>query len=356
MQEPKVVKALFVNPTNRALGRSARQSSVYNSLDAMRAVDGNTDGGKERNCAHTQMDPQAWWEVDLGCEVTILAIKIWNRSDEPFDPAREKDTYTKRIVPCWVMVSHFPFGDLVGGKSLEIALKKCEARKRFKHNRRLLTWHCPENTSGRYVRIQLEAHNYLHFAQCEVIGTVGGEKVSGRVSSVSAGVNVTAAVVRPLTDGRDIEEAYRRAVIADPENLLYLRQYETFIREFEQFGDCDGFEKCPICKGGMLCAFCHMKHEFNNELSGVPRGPGGRLRRLKSLSKILLDAPKPPLEEFYDPPEMKDRSWFGFFKRIVTCRRKRRAQVVVIDSSSSDEEYGEDVVDYEYEYSDEDAK
>ena len=131
MKEPKVVKALFVNPTNRALGRSARQSSVYNSLDAMRAVDGNTDGGKERNCAHTQMDPQAWWEVDLGCEVTILAIKVWNRSDEPFDPAREKDTYTKRIVPCWVMVSHFPFGDLVGGKSLEIALKKCEARKRF---------------------------------------------------------------------------------------------------------------------------------------------------------------------------------------------------------------------------------
>ena len=40
-----------------------------------------------------------------------------------------------------------------------------------------------------------------------LIGTVGGEKVSGRVSSVIAGQNVTAAVVRPLTDGRDIEEA-----------------------------------------------------------------------------------------------------------------------------------------------------
>lgn len=340
--EPRVVECLFVNPTNLALGRNARQSSVYNNLDAMRAVDGDSDGHKERFCAHTQMDPQAWWEVDLGVEATIMTIKVWNRSDEPFDPAMEKDVFTKRIVPCWVMVSHFPFGDLVGGKSLEIALKKCEARKRFKHDRRLLTWHCPENTSGRYVRIQLEKHNYLHLAQCEVIGTVGGEKVSGRVSSVIAGQNVTAAVVRPLTDGRDIEEAYRRAVIADPENLLYLRQYETFIREFEQFGDCEGFEKCPLCKGGILCEFCFLKHNWDSSLSDVPKGPGGRLRRLKSLSQILVDAPKPSLDEFWDKPPVKDHSFLGALKRMKEAGtgggNKRSARVQVIDTDS-DEEY-----------------
>ena len=190
------------------------------------------------------------------------------------------------------------------------------------------------------MRIQLEKHNYLHLSQCEVIGTVGGEKVSGRVSSVIAGQNVTAAVVRPLTDGRDIEEAYRRAVIADPENLLYLRQYETFIREFEQFGDCEGFEKCPLCKGGILCEFCFLKHNWDSELREVPKGPGGRLRRLKSLAQILVDAPKPSLEEFYDKPVEKDHSFLGSLKRALSSGpRHKNNRVQIADSSDDDSDY-----------------
>jgi alpha-tubulin suppressor-like RCC1 family protein/Ca2+-binding EF-hand superfamily protein len=115
---PKVVECLFVRPANLALNRNPRQSSTYNSLGPERAVDGNTRGDREKFCCHTQLDPQAWWEVDLGNVANILTIKIWNRDDEPYDPSMERNTYTKRIAPCWIMCSHVPFGDLVGGESL----------------------------------------------------------------------------------------------------------------------------------------------------------------------------------------------------------------------------------------------
>ena len=160
----------------------------------------------------------------------------------------DHERFTRRLLPCWVMVSHYPFGDVVGGKSLEMALAKSDARKRFKHDRRLLTWHCPEGTVGRYIRVQLENMDYLHFAQLEVIGMYGEEKALGRVSSVTCGHDITAAVIRPLADARDLEESYRRAVIADPMNLVFLRQYETFIREFEQVGASACAVPCAVMR------------------------------------------------------------------------------------------------------------
>jgi Ca2+-binding EF-hand superfamily protein len=246
--KPTVVAALFQQPKNLALGKGARQSTIYNNAGPDRCTDGNLVGDGEKHVCHTQMDPQPWWEVDLGAAASILTIKLWNRTDEPFDPAMEPNTFTRRLLPCWVMVSHYPFGDVVGGKSLEMALAKSDARKRFKHDRRLLTWHCPEGTVGRYIRVQLENMDYLHFAQLEVIGMYGEEKALGRVSSVTCGHDITAAVIRPLADARDLEESYRRAVIADPMNLVFLRQYETFIREFEQVGASACAVPCAVMR------------------------------------------------------------------------------------------------------------
>jgi hypothetical protein len=244
-------------------------------------------------------------------------------------------------------VSHFPFGDTVGGRSLEIALSKATARKRFKHDRRLLTWHCPEGTTGRYVRVQLENMEYLHMSQVEIIGARGDVNTGGRVASVSCGHNVTTAVVRPLSDPRDIEETYRRAVVADPKNLLYLRQYETFIREFESFGDCDDIDvspwasfddeipkRCPLCKGAVMCAACELCHTWSDVLSKVERGPSGRLRRLDSVAKLLIDAPKPPLD--WEPPPKRDRSMMGNMKKKLALSRKKKTAVYEPSDSDSD--------------------
>ena len=55
--------------------------------------------------------------------------------------------------------------------------------------------------------------DFLHRAQVEVFGTFGINKSVGRTGFVVAGKHVTAAVVRPLPDPRDIERAFKRAVL-----------------------------------------------------------------------------------------------------------------------------------------------
>jgi hypothetical protein len=194
--------------------------------------------------------------------------------------------------------------------------------------------------------------NYLHMGQVEISGMFGSERTKGRVASVTCGMNVTAAVIRPLPDPRDVEESYRRAVIADPQNLTYLRQFETYIREFENYGDVDDVDAspwasfddevpkmCPLCMGAVLCEPCYLLHTFHKDLAEVERGPGGRLRRLKSIADILVEAPKPPLQ--FDPPPKKDRSLAAKLKRNVKLGRKKAKKVGVYDDAS-DESSGED--------------
>ena len=93
---------------------------------------------------------------------------------------------------------------------------------------------------------------------------------------------MTAAVVRPLPDPRDIERAFKRAVLtltptrrsralrpsgmklsafprslaqvlADAENADILRQLETFATEYDKYGRGERIHQCIICKGGQLC-------------------------------------------------------------------------------------------------------
>ena len=67
---------------------------------------------------------------------------------------------------------------------------------------------------GRFVRIQLEQSNYLHFAELEVCGSPGERPGVGRVSTVVSGNNMTIAVVRPKPNMEDVEKAYKAAVKA----------------------------------------------------------------------------------------------------------------------------------------------
>lgn len=68
--------------TNVAIRGTASQSSQYDVAEAKRAIDGKTDGDYARNSvAHTQQQDNPWWEVDLGAEVPIDRIVVWNRTD-----------------------------------------------------------------------------------------------------------------------------------------------------------------------------------------------------------------------------------------------------------------------------------
>jgi tetratricopeptide (TPR) repeat protein len=71
---------VFHGDQNIALRRKARQSSTQYAAE--NAVDGNTVGNDGGNpYAHTKMEHDPWWEVDLGSEQPIDRIVIWNRSD-----------------------------------------------------------------------------------------------------------------------------------------------------------------------------------------------------------------------------------------------------------------------------------
>jgi len=68
--------------TNIAAGKTAAQSSTMGTSVASLAVDGNTDGMYDHgSVTHSNQEAKPWWKVDLGQEVPIDCIKIWNRTD-----------------------------------------------------------------------------------------------------------------------------------------------------------------------------------------------------------------------------------------------------------------------------------
>ena len=134
----------------------------------------------------------------------ITSIRLWNRTDESDDSALEANL-------CYVMISQHPFPEDAGRDSLYTSLDQ-STKVRFVLSRRMNSWTVPAYTKGRFVRIQLEGTNFLHFAQLEVFGH---ETIShSPISSCSAGKFVTSAVVEGM-DRKGIEVAYKRAVAAD---------------------------------------------------------------------------------------------------------------------------------------------
>ena len=331
LPKPMPVKCLYEAPKNLARGKVCRQSSVYGDMDAFIAVEGSSEGVlTEGDCIHTQQDAQPWWEVDLQQYAVLNTIKLWNRTDEPPDMSMPRDKFTARLFPCWVMISTDPFPDGVGGDNLRQCLDMCVARVRLSENKRCNVWQVPENITGRYIRVQLEGFNFLHFSQVEIFGIFGINRSVGRVNYALSGKNVTAAVIRPSNDPRDIEKAFKRAIASDSYNSEILRQFETYALEYGKYGRGDAKKEeqlgtCVLCKGGQMCETCSMKFEHRDDLAKLPLGPGGRLRRLDSISAFLVDAEKPPLEYTPKPPKEEPslvagvseglKSLFGFGKK-----------------------------------------
>lgn len=68
-----------------AQGKPATQSSTGYDAPAALAVDGKTDGHffDAKSTTHTNQELNPWWEVDLGQQVKIDKIHVWNRNDSP---------------------------------------------------------------------------------------------------------------------------------------------------------------------------------------------------------------------------------------------------------------------------------
>jgi hypothetical protein len=143
---PSLVAALYQKAKNLALGKVTAQSSTYNIgpkkwHKSKLAVNGVVDGNGEAKCTHTFRNEQAWWEVDLGATAKIESVKIWNRTDEPYDKGQPRDFFAKRLFPFWLIISTRPLprGDptssdpALNAGTLDRSLKIAESARRFDH-------------------------------------------------------------------------------------------------------------------------------------------------------------------------------------------------------------------------------
>ncbi|MCH8830645.1 MAG: DUF1553 domain-containing protein, partial [Planctomycetes bacterium] len=74
---------VFSQGKNVARTGQAKQSSTDYNGPARLAVDGNTNGdfAKAKSTTHTRTQNDPWWEVDLGKELPLERVVVWNRTD-----------------------------------------------------------------------------------------------------------------------------------------------------------------------------------------------------------------------------------------------------------------------------------
>ena len=143
---------------NLALGKPTLQSSTYGGYaSASRAVDGNPNGNwGGSSVTHTNNDPNAWWQVDLGAQAAISDIKITNRTDCCSD----------RLSDFYVFVSDTQIND----RGLDDLISDSAVTKIYQANMAASTLSLPVAAQGRYVKIQLAGANFLSLAEVQVFG------------------------------------------------------------------------------------------------------------------------------------------------------------------------------------------
>ncbi len=156
------VSLIVAGGTNLAQGKTATQSSTlpgYPTAGAASAVDGNTDGNFfDGSVTATNLDPNPWWEVDLGATVTVNSVLVWNRTD----------CCGSRLSDYWVFLSNTPFLPTDTPANLQF-----QAGTQALH---LFNAATPPganifgNVQARYVRVQLSNAGYLSLAEVQVFG------------------------------------------------------------------------------------------------------------------------------------------------------------------------------------------
>jgi hypothetical protein len=161
LAEVQVFGPAAPSSANLAVGKAATQSSTlpgYATAGAGSAVDGSTDGSfGDGSVTATNLDANAWWQVDLGASTAIGSITIWNRVD----------CCGTRLSDYWVFVSDTPFGAADTPGTLQIRAGTWSSHQTLPPNPSTTI---AAGTQGRYVRVQLSAAGYLSLAEVQVFG------------------------------------------------------------------------------------------------------------------------------------------------------------------------------------------
>lgn len=164
-EKGEMVDQTVQSGTNLALGKAARQSSIYNSNVANHANDGDTNGNiNNGSLAHTQNDNQAYWEVDLGKNFLVDEVKIFNRTDCCQD----------RLDNFNIWVTEQPKDQITSRLTAFV-----EGEKKFDNGVLSKSFPAPRPFLGRYVRVDLNGHNNFNIAEVQVFGREVGNIVIG---------------------------------------------------------------------------------------------------------------------------------------------------------------------------------
>jgi hypothetical protein len=167
--------------TNVALGKSATQSSTlpgYAGAGAGSALDGITDGNfSDGSVTATNLDSNAWWQVDVGASTTISSIAIWNRTD----------CCGSRLNDYWVFVSDAPFSPTDTPSTLQFRAGTWASHQTSAPNPSTTI---AASTEGRYVRVQLSGANYLSLAEVQVYGQSTSPTPTPTPTPAPTGINL----------------------------------------------------------------------------------------------------------------------------------------------------------------------
>ena len=195
--------------SNLAVGKTATQSSTlpgFAAAAAGSAVDGNTDGSFfDGSVTATNLDSNAWWQVDLGASASVSSVVVWNRTD----------CCASRLGDYWVFISDTPFLATDTPATLQNRAGTFGSLQSTAPN--------PSATiaaaaQGRYVRVQLTGADYLSLAEVQVFGT-GAPAVSnlsqGKAATQSSTLpGVATAVAGSAVDGNPDGAFYDGSVTA----------------------------------------------------------------------------------------------------------------------------------------------
>jgi hypothetical protein len=119
------------------------------------AVDGNTDGNfSSSSVTATNLDSNAWWQVDLGASTTVNAVTTWNRTD----------CCGSRLSDFWVFVSDTPFlatdtPAMLQNRAGTFASHQTSAPSPWATIR--------PGVQARYIRVQLSGSGYLSLSEVQ---------------------------------------------------------------------------------------------------------------------------------------------------------------------------------------------
>ena len=147
--------------SNLAIRKIATESSTFPGIAtavAASAVDGNTDGVfPDGSVTATNLDLNAWWQVDLGASATVSSVVVWNRTD----------CCGARLGDFWVFTSNTPFLATDTPATLQNRAGTFSSHQTAAPSP---STSIVAGTPGRYVRVQLSGTNYLSLAEVQVMG------------------------------------------------------------------------------------------------------------------------------------------------------------------------------------------